>query len=218
MAIQLRRGAYANFDPAKMTPGEPAIVVSGDPNSSDGKSAYVAFAAGDVKRLATHDDMVAEIADITEDIINEVSTGIEEAIHDDMETASEAAATATQKASDASESAAEAAQTVATIIDPTLTQTGKAADAKATGDAISDLNDAMNLLNDEIPNTVQTYTFTDGSVSQVLHKLGSTTIRTDVFTYSTNTITEVRTLNTGERLTIVTNLTTLETTVTYAAA
>ena len=99
-------------------------------------------------------------------------------------------------------------------IDSTLSQAGKAADAKAVGD----LKIAMNLLHDEIPNTVQTYTFTDGSVSQVLHKSGSTIVRTDVFTYATNTITEVRTLNTGERLTIVTNLTTLETTVTYAVA
>ena len=99
-------------------------------------------------------------------------------------------------------------------VDATLTTTGAAADAKAVGD----LKIAMNLLHDEIPNTTQTYTFTDGSVSQVLHKSGSTTARTDVFTYATNTITEVRTLNTGESLTIVTNLQTLETAVTYAAA
>lgn len=120
--------------------------------------------------------------------------------------------------------------------DSTLSVSGKAADASATGQAISDeadarsdadtalgndigdLKSAMNLLHDEIPNTVQTYVFTDGSVSQVLHKSGNTTVRTDTFTYATNTITEVRTLNTGERLTIVTNLTTLETTVTYAVA
>lgn len=103
-------------------------------------------------------------------------------------------------------------------IDASLTTEGDAADAKATGDAIDDLKIATNLLHDEIPNTVQTYTFTDGSVSQVIHKSGSTTVRTDVFTYATNTITETRTLNTGEQLTIVTNLTTLETTVTYAVA
>ena len=72
------------------------------------------------------------------------------------------------------------------------------------------------LLSDVIPGTTQTYTFTDGSVSQVLHKQGATTIRTDAFTYATNTITETRTINTGEVLTIVTNLTTLETTVTLS--
>lgn len=83
---------------------------------------------------------------------------------------------------------------------------------------VGNLKRAMNLLHDEIPTTVQTYVFTDGSVSQVLHKSGNTTVRTDTFTYATNTITEVRKLNTGESLKIVTNLQTLETTVTYAAA
>jgi hypothetical protein len=71
------------------------------------------------------------------------------------------------------------------------------------------------LLSDDVPNTVQTYTFVDGSVSQILHKRNTTTIRTDALTYGDDSITEVRTLNTGEQLTIVTNLTTLETTVTY---
>lgn len=71
---------------------------------------------------------------------------------------------------------------------------------------------------DEIPDTVQSYTFADGTVSQIVHYRSGVAIRTDVFTYGENTITEVRTLNTGESLTIVTNLTTLETTVTYAAA
>lgn len=74
------------------------------------------------------------------------------------------------------------------------------------------------LLCDEVPDTVQAYTFSGGSVSRVAHNRSNTAIRTDVFTYTDNTITEVRTLNTGESLTIVTNLTTLETTVTYAAA
>lgn len=102
----------------------------------------------------------------------------------------------------------------AVVVDSSLTISGAAADAKVVGN----LKRAMNLLHDEIPTTVQTYVFTDGSVSQVLHKSGNTTVRTDTFTYATNTITEVRKLNTGESLTIVTNLQTLETTVTYAAA
>lgn len=61
MAIQLRRGAYANFDPAKMLPAEVGVVTSGDPGTADGKAAYVAFAAGNVKKLATVDDIAAEI-------------------------------------------------------------------------------------------------------------------------------------------------------------
>lgn len=94
----------------------------------------------------------------------------------------------------------------------------RAAADTTLGNDVQDLKSAMKLLCEEIPNTVQTYVFADGSVSQVLHKSGNTTVRTDTFTYATNTITEVRTLNTGESLTIVTNLQTLETVVTYATA
>ena len=110
---------------------------------------------------------------------------------------------------------------------------GKAADSKATGDALSALEDQFSeetdkikadldtqdaytiLLNDNVPNTTQAYTFTDGKVSQIAHNRNLVAIRTDVFTYGTGTITEKRTLNTGESMTLVTNLTTLETVVTY---
>ena len=74
------------------------------------------------------------------------------------------------------------------------------------------------LLDDGVPNTVQEYTFSGGAVSQVTHKRSGTTIRTDAFTYGISSITEVRTLNTGESMTIATNLETLETSVTYTAA
>lgn len=57
MAIQLRRGSYANFDPQKMKPAEVGVVQSGDPTSTDGKAVYVAIQAGDVKRLASIDEL-----------------------------------------------------------------------------------------------------------------------------------------------------------------
>ena len=97
------------------------------------------------------------------------------------------------------------------VVDNTLSVPGGAADAKVTGSR-------MKLLCDEIPNTVQEYTFTGGAVSQVAHKSGSAVVRTDAFIFTDEAVTETRTLNTGEALTIVTNLTTLETTVTYTAA
>lgn len=92
------------------------------------------------------------------------------------------------------------------------------ASAEAAADAAANAGYAVNLRTDEIPDTVQSYTFTDGAVTLVQHKRGNTVIRSDAFSYGDGTITETRTLNTGETLTIVTNLTTLETTVTYAAA
>ena len=83
---------------------------------------------------------------------------------------------------------------------------------------VDTLTDYMALLADEVPNTTQEYTFSGGSVSQVTHSSGGAAVRTDLFTYAASSITEVRTLASGASLTIVTNLITLETAVTYAAA
>ena len=94
------------------------------------------------------------------------------------------------------------------------------------GDALTDLEDETNQLKEElmlqeetIPDTVQTIAFdSTGNVSAITHTANNVTVRTDAFTFGTDTITEIRTLSTGESLTIVTNTTTLQTTVTYAAA
>lgn len=109
--------------------------------------------------------------------------------------------------------------------DKTLSVADKPADGKKTGDEISDLKSALiqtdtyqKLLNDNVPDTIQYYTFSDGSVSKIEHKSGNNAIRSDVFVYDNSIITEKRTLNTGESLTIKTNLTTLETSVTYTVA
>ena len=63
----------------------------------------------------------------------------------DAQTASQAAQTATTKADEASQSATAAAASAASITTPdaTLTQAGVAADAKATGDEISDLKEDL---------------------------------------------------------------------------
>ncbi len=57
-----RRGPYNKFDPTKLLPGEWAVVLSGDPNASDGLACYMCFAPGTVKRMATYEDMVDNIA------------------------------------------------------------------------------------------------------------------------------------------------------------
>lgn len=60
MAIQNRRGVYGDFDPTKMVPGEFAVVQNGDPLSGDGKSVYIAFNAGNVKRILLDDETMPE--------------------------------------------------------------------------------------------------------------------------------------------------------------
>ena len=57
MAIQLRSGVYENFDPTKLMQGEVAVVVSGDPNTEDGKALYVCFGQGDVERMSLSNDL-----------------------------------------------------------------------------------------------------------------------------------------------------------------
>lgn len=63
MAIQVRRGNYRNFDKGKMLPGEPVAVLADDPDTPSGKSFYVCYAAGDVKRLVSIEDLEAMVAE-----------------------------------------------------------------------------------------------------------------------------------------------------------
>ena len=55
--IQNRRGSYTNFDPSKLKPGEWAIVQENDPNSTDGVGIYICISAGNIKRLASIDEL-----------------------------------------------------------------------------------------------------------------------------------------------------------------
>ena len=85
------------------------------------------------------------------------------------------------------------------------------------GEDVDDLKNTLSLLDDEIPDTVQTITFDqNGNVQSITHSRNNVAVRTDVFTFAANSVTEVRTLSTGQSLTIVTNLSTLETTITYS--
>lgn len=157
MAIQNRRGVYSDFTPTKMVPGEFAVVNSGDPNSTSGKGVYISFADGQAKRLVMEEDVQNEVAKATEDIAQELTQEVEAAIADDVQAAQTAATnastsaqTATTKASEAAASATQAAQTVANIIDNTLTQTGKAADAKVTGDELDGLKEDLSDIHDDV--------------------------------------------------------------------
>ena len=61
MAITMRHGPYNKFDSQKLRTGELAVVTEGDPHASDGKAIYQCFSPGDVKRMATYEDMVDQI-------------------------------------------------------------------------------------------------------------------------------------------------------------
>jgi len=130
MAIQLRRGAYADFDPQKMKPAEVAVVQEDDPTSHDGKAVYVAISPGDVKRMAVLDELQDEV-------YNQIDTAISTATQAAVATATQAAAESAFEAAASADAAAESARTL--TIDTTLTQSGQVADAKATGDAIAQI-------------------------------------------------------------------------------
>lgn len=85
--------------------------------------------------------------------------------------------------------------------------------------SLKKIDAVYSLESDNIIGTTQEVTYdSSGNVSSVLHKKSGTTIRTDTFTFGDHTITEVRTLSSGQSLTIVTDTDTLITTTTYAAA
>jgi hypothetical protein len=95
MAIQMRRGEYKDLNTEKLLPAEWAVVLSGDPKAKDGRAAYLCFNAGDVKRMATYEDM--------EENIEEASGVIAE------KAAEKAASAATKKAEEKINDAAEKA-------------------------------------------------------------------------------------------------------------
>ena len=116
MAIQNRRGDYANFDPQKMKPGEFAIVQSNDPNASDGKAVYICTQAGTVKRLVSD----LEVYDEVQNAATEIAQEIHEAVDEDV-----------QRAETAAESAEQSAASLE--IDNTLTEHNKVPESYAAG-------------------------------------------------------------------------------------
>lgn len=94
MAIQMRRGVFTNFDPTRLLPGEWAVVLSGDDTATDGRTVYICFAAGTVKRMATYEDMVSQIANASDEVVAEVVADVAA----DLLAATEAAETATENA------------------------------------------------------------------------------------------------------------------------
>lgn len=102
MAIQVRRGNKTKFDARKLLPGEWAVAL-------DTKEIYLCFAAGDVRRMATYEEMEENINAATEDIQAAFTAEVREAIRSATQAASNAAQ-ATSAANAAAASANEAAE------------------------------------------------------------------------------------------------------------
>lgn len=85
--LQMRRGLESQFDASKMLPAEFAV-------TTDTKKAYLAFAAGDVKRLSTYEDMTQDLADalaeIEQEYLGQISAATQNA-YNAAETANAAA-------------------------------------------------------------------------------------------------------------------------------
>lgn len=104
MAIQMRRGAYGNFDDSKLLPGEWAIVLQDDPSAQDGLAAYISFAAGTSKRIATWSDLLDWLNNNKPEVYAAFTTAV-----DDARNAAESANTNASAASAAADSANKAA-------------------------------------------------------------------------------------------------------------
>ena len=82
------------------------------------------------------------------------------------------------------------------------------------GKELNNLNRQLNHFDDNLPGTVQTVNFgADGKPSSVVHTKNGATVRTDAYTWGDGTVTETRTTADGSYITMVTNLTTLVTTI-----
>lgn len=108
MAIQHRHGEFKDFDPNKMVTAELAVVTSGDPASPTGRTLYICFAPGIVKRIVSYEDFENELQNATEEIQQAFTQEIRTAISNSI-----AATNAADEAKEAADLAAEAARKAA---------------------------------------------------------------------------------------------------------
>lgn len=136
MAIQMRRGKFTNFIPSKLLPGEYAVVQGDDPSVRDGRSVYMAFAAGVVKRLATYEDMVENVSSALVDAIGDAAERLTERAEAINAAAEEGEAG--RREAEAARAAAESARTTAEE------GRAKAEGERAAADADRDTRQAKN--------------------------------------------------------------------------
>ena len=89
MAIQMRRGAYAQFDPSKMKAGEWAVSTDSDTKK---QQIWMCFAPGIVKRMGTVEDFDIEIQRLIQSYLDGMAESVSQA--------QKSAQTASQKANE----------------------------------------------------------------------------------------------------------------------
>ena len=89
MAIQMRRGAYAEFDPLKMKAGEWAVSTDSDTKK---QQIWMCFAPGIVKRMGTVEDFDVEIQRLIQSYLDGMAQSVSQA--------QKSAQTATEKANE----------------------------------------------------------------------------------------------------------------------
>ena len=149
MAIKNRRGPYNKFDPTKLLPGEWAVVLSGDPNASDGLACYMCFAPGTVKRMATYEDMVDNIAESSGEVVAaEVDRQCKAAI--------QACQTATSNAGSAASAANTAAGNANTAVSKANTAANRANTAATAANEAAQA--AQNVIQGDLSSNTVTFT------------------------------------------------------------
>ena len=79
MAIQQRGGRLADFDPEKMLPRELAVTTDGT------KKVFVAFAPGDVKELASKEDVQQIVDNFTESVDQKIDEAVQQVTNEAQE-------------------------------------------------------------------------------------------------------------------------------------
>lgn len=146
VTIQLRRGAYSDFDMQKLKPAELAVVQSGDPVGTDGYGVYMAFLAGVAKRLATSDELsdANDRADTILQAVQAVQTNVNEKLLATIAKANEAAQSA-QDAQTAQAAAEQAKSDMQALLEGAETAIDQfVSDAEATlGEDVADIRTAL---------------------------------------------------------------------------
>ena len=125
MAIQMRRGAYSEFDPLKMKAGEWAVSTDSDTKK---QQIWMCFAPGIVKRMGTVEDFDTEIQRLIQNYLDGMAQSVSQA--------QKSAELATSKAQESANSASNAKESeIKAKASETNAKTSETSSAKSESEA-----------------------------------------------------------------------------------